>query len=119
MKKTRVSLTEIKGTRPKQSHTSKQKKPTPTNPRIMRKKFSVNLVSTRSVKEQKAKKKTLEEQSVPAKEIDQETSDQSINGIERKTTESTPMPNTVEQEKNIIEFSPIGIKKRQPTHQRQ
>ena len=119
MKKTRVSLIERKGTGPKQSHTSMQKKPTPTNPRIMRKKFSVIMVSTRSVKEQKAKKKTLEEQSVPAKEIDQETSDQSINGIERKTTESTPMPNTVEQEKNIIEFSPIGIKKRQPTHQRQ
>ena len=107
MEKTRVSLTERKGTRHKQSHTSRQKKPTPTNPRIMRKNISVNMVSTRSVKEQKAKKKTLEEQSVPAKETDLETPDQSINGIERKTTESTPMPNTEEQEKNTIEFSQI------------
>ena len=67
MKKTRVSPIERKGTGPKQSHTSMQKKPTPTNPRIMRKNISVNLVSTRSVKEQKAKEKTSEEQSVPAK----------------------------------------------------
>ena len=104
MKKTRVSLTERKGTGPKQSHTSMQKKPTPTNPREMRKKFSVIMVSTRRDKEQKAKEKTLEEQSVPAKDIYLETPDQSINGIERKTMESTPMPNTVEQEKNTIEF---------------
>ena len=54
------------------------------------------MASTRSVKEQKAKKKTLEEQSIPAKETDQETPDQSIDGIERKTTESTPMPNSLE-----------------------
>ena len=38
MKKTRVSLTERKGTGLKQSHTSMQRKPAPTNPRIMRKK---------------------------------------------------------------------------------
>ena len=82
MKKTRVSLTERKGTGPKQSHTAK--KPTQTNPRIMRKNISVNMVSTRSVKEQKAKGKTLEEQSVPAKETDLETPNQSIGAIERK-----------------------------------
>ena len=79
MKKTRVSLTERKGGGPKQSHTSMQKKPAPTNRRIMRKNISVKMVSTRSVKEQKAKEKakekTLEEQSVPAKETDLETPD--------------------------------------------
>ena len=108
MKKTRVSLIERKGTGLKQSHTSMQRKPTPTNPRIRRKNISVNMIGTRSNKEQKPKEKTLEEQSVPVKETNLETPDQSIDGIERKTTESTPMPNTVQQEKNTIEFSPIG-----------
>ena len=99
MKKNRVSLTERKGTDPKQSHTSMQKKPKQTNPRIMRKILSVNMVRARSVKEQKAKEKTLEEQSVPAKKTDLETPDQSTEAIERKTTESTPMPNTVKTRK--------------------
>ena len=66
------------------------------------------MVSSRSIKEQKAKEKTLEEQSVPAEEADLETPDQSIYGVERKTSEPTPLPNTVEQEKNNIEFSPVG-----------
>ena len=66
------------------------------------------MVNTKSVKEQKAKEKTMEEPSVPAKVTELETPDQSIDEIERKTTESTPMPKTVEQEKNTIEFSPIG-----------
>ena len=85
-----------------------QRKPAPTNPRIMRKNFSVNMVSTRSNKEQKVKEKTMEEQSAPGKQTDLETPDQSIDGIEHKTTETTPMPNTVEQEKNTKEFSPMG-----------
>ena len=85
-----------------------QKKPIQTNPITMRKNISVNMVCTRSVKVQKAKEKTLEEKTVPAKETDLETPDQSIDAIERKTTESTPMPNTVEQEKNTIEFSSKG-----------
>ena len=50
----------------------------------------------------------MEEQSIPVKETDLETTDQSIEGIGRRETESTPMPNTEEQEKNTIEFSPIG-----------
>ena len=66
------------------------------------------MVSTRSNKEQKAKEKSMEEQSIPAKETELEKPDQSIDGMERRTTESTPMPNTEEQEKNTIEFSPIG-----------
>ena len=66
------------------------------------------MVGTRSNKEQKPKEKTMEELSVPAKETDLETPHQSIDGMERRTMESTPMPNTVEQEKNTIEFSPKG-----------
>ena len=64
------------------------------------------MVSTRSNKEQKAKEETMEEQSIPAKETELETPDQSIDGIERSEMESTPMPNTEEQEKNTTEFSP-------------
>ena len=43
----------------------------------------------------------------PAIEIDLETPDQSVDEVEKKTTESTPMPNAEEQKKKTIEFSPI------------
>ena len=76
------------------------------------------MVSTRSNKEQKAKEKTMEEQSIPAKETELEAPDQSIDGIERRETESTPMPKTEEQEKDTIEFSPIGNGDEQPTYRR-
>ena len=71
--------------------------------------ISVNLVNTRSVKEQKTKEKAMEEPNLPAREIDLERPDQSIDGVERKTTESTTMSNTEEQEKKTIELSPIDI----------
>ena len=106
MKRNRVSITERNGKGLKQNQTSTQKKPTSTNPRVMRKNTSVNKVSTRSNKEQMAKEKTMEEQSIPAKETELETPDQSLDGMEGRTTESTPMPNTEEQEKNTIEFPP-------------
>ena len=60
MKRNRVSITERKGTGLKQNQTTTQKKPTPINPRVMRNNISVNMVSTRSNKEQKAKEKTIE-----------------------------------------------------------
>ena len=44
---------------------------------------------------------------VPAIEIDLETPDRSVDEVERKTTESTTMPNAEEQEEKTIEFSPI------------
>ena len=108
MKKTRTSLTERKGIGLKQKQTTSQRILTPTNPRVMRKNISVNMVNTRSNKEQKAKEKVTEEPTIPAREIDLETPDQSIDGAERKTTESIPMPNVEEQETKTIEFSPIG-----------
>ena len=107
MKRNRVSITERKGTGLKQNQTITQKKPTSIDPRVMRKNTSGNMVSTRSKKEQKAKK-TIEEQSIPAKETELETPDQIIKGIEHRETETTPMPNIEEQGKNTIEFSPIG-----------
>ena len=108
MKKNRVSITERKGTALKQNQSSTHKKSTPINPRIMRTKISVNSVSTRSNKEQKAKEKTMEEQSIPAKETELATPDQSIDGVDWRTTESTPMPNTEEQGENTKKFSPIS-----------
>ena len=80
---------------------------TKTNTRVMRKSIPVNMVNTRSNKEQKANEKVSEKPTIPAKESDLETPDQSIDGALRKTTESTPMPNVKEQEKKTIEFSPI------------
>ena len=45
---------------------------------------------------------------MPVTETDLETPKQSIDGMERKTTESTPMPIVEQQETKTIEFSPIG-----------
>ena len=73
----------------------------------MRKNFSVNMANTRSAKEHKIKEIAVEGQTVPAIEIDLETPDQSADEVERKTTESTTMPNAEEQEKKTIEFSPM------------
>ena len=49
----------------------------------------------------------MERSTAPAIEIDLETTDQSVDEVQRKTTESTPMPNVEEQEKKTIELSPI------------
>ena len=43
----------------------------------------------------------------PTIEIDLETPDQSVDELEKKTTESTPMPNAEEPNPKPIEFSPI------------
>ena len=73
----------------------------------MRRNFSVNMVNTRSAKEHKTKESTVEGPTVSAIEVDLKTPDQSVDEVERKTTESTPMPNAEEQEKKTIEFSSI------------
>ena len=75
----------------------------------MRKNISVNMVNTRSVKEHQTKESAVERSTVPAIEIDLETPDQSVDEVERKTTESTPMPSAEQQEKKTMEFSPIDI----------
>ena len=65
------------------------------------------MVNTRSSKEHKTKESAVEGPTVPAIETDLETPDQSVDEVERKTPESTPMPNAEEQEKNTIELSSI------------
>ena len=64
------------------------------------------MVNIGRAKEHKTKKCAVQGPTVPAKEIDLETPDQSVDEVRRKTTESTPMPNVEEQEKKMIEFSP-------------
>ena len=49
---------------------------------------------------QKAKEKVTEEPTVPSRETVLETPDQSIDGVERKTTESTPMKNKRRKQKS-------------------
>ena len=65
------------------------------------------MVNTRSAKEHKTKESAVEGPTVLAIEKYLETPDQSVDKVERKTTESTPMPNAEEQEKKTTEFSPI------------
>ena len=79
----------------------------PSDQKVTRKNFSVSMVNTRSAKESKTRVSAEERRTVPAIEIDLETPDQSVDEVERKTTESTPMRNVDEQEKKTIEFWPI------------
>ena len=109
MKRNRVSIVERRATGLKQNQTSSQRKAALSNPKVMRKNITVNMVNTRSVNENKANEKAMEEPTVPARETDLETPDQSIDGVERKSTKSTPMPNAEEQEKKTIEISSIDI----------
>ena len=67
------------------------------------------MVNTRNAKENKSKVSAEEGRTVPATEIDLDTPDQSVDEVERKTTQSTPMPNVEEQEKKTIDFSPTDI----------
>ena len=59
MKRNRLSITERKATGPKQNQTSSQRKATLSNPKVMKKNTSVIMVKTRSVKEHKAKEKSV------------------------------------------------------------
>ena len=65
------------------------------------------MVNTRSPKENKTRGSAEEGRTEPAIEIDLETPDQSVDEVEKKTTESTPMPNAEEKKQKSIEFSPI------------
>ena len=75
MKRNRVSIVERRATGLKQNQTSSQRNATLSNPKVMRKSISVNMVNRRSVKEHKAKEKAIDEPTVPARETDLETPD--------------------------------------------
>ena len=78
MKKTIMSLPERKVVGQKQNQLSTQRKQTPTNPRIMRKNFSVNMVNTRCNKGKKTDEKLVNQKAVPVAEIGLVTPEQSI-----------------------------------------
>ena len=80
---------------------------TSTGPKITKTNFSVNMVSTRSTAENRAKEGTEGERVEPTIEIDLETPDQSVDETRKMATESTPMPNAEEPNQKPIEFSPI------------
>ena len=107
MRRSRVPIAEKRATESKTKHNSSQRKVTTVGPRITRKKFSVSMVNTRSSKENKTKEGAEVKQTEPAIEIDLETPNQSVDEVEKKTTESTPMPNAEEQTQESMEFSPI------------
>ena len=79
----------------------------PSDQKVIRKNFSVSMAYTRSAKESKTRGSAEEGQTEPAIGIDLETPDQCVDEVEKKTTESTPMPNAEEQKQKTMEFSPI------------
>ena len=80
---------------------------TSRGPRKTKDNFSVSMVSTRSGTESKTREDAREKQVEPTIEIDLETPDQSVDEVEKKTTESTPMPHMEDQNPKTVEFSPI------------
>ena len=95
MRRSIVPIAEKRVLELKTNHNSSQRKAMPSDQKVMRKNFSLSMVNTRSAKE--SKKETSADS-----EIDLETPDQSVDEVERKTTESTPMPTVEEQEKKTI-----------------
>ena len=102
MRRSRVKNIRVIGS--KTYHNLSLRKATPSGQRLTRKNFSMSMVNTRSAKENKRKASAEEGQTEPAIEINLETPDQSVEEVEKKTTESTPMPNAEEQMKKMMEF---------------
>ena len=80
---------------------------TSVGPRTTKKNFSVSMVNTRSTRENKTKEGAEGKQVEPTNEIDLETPDQSVDEVEKKTTESAPMQNAEEPNQKSMEFSLI------------
>ena len=107
MRRSRVPIAEIRSTEAKTKYNSSLRKTTSMGPKITKKSFSVNMVSTRSTTENRAKEGTEGERVEPTIEIDLEIPDQSVDETGKMATESTPMPNAEEPNPKPIEFSPI------------
>ena len=107
MRRSRVPVAERRSTESKTKYNSSLHKMTSMDPKVTNRNFSVSMVSTRSNTENKTKVGTKEKQTEPAIEIDLETPDQSVDEVEKRMTESTPMPNAEEPNPKPVEFSPI------------
>ena len=100
-------MAEKRSTESKTNYNSSLRRMTSVGPRVTKKNFSVSMVNTRSNREDKTKDSVEGKQAEPAIEIDLETPNQSVDEVEKKTTESTPMPNAEEPNTKCMEFSPI------------
>ena len=100
MRRSRVPIAEKKVLESKTKHNSSQQKAMPSDQKVIRKNFSVSMVNTRSAKESKTRGSAEEGRTEPAIE-------QSVDEVEKKTTESTPMPSAEEQKEKSMKFSPI------------
>ena len=107
MKRSRVPVAEKRSTESKTRYNSSLRKTASIGPKVTRKNFSVSMVNTRSNTENKTKEGMEGKQAEPAIEIELETLDQSVDEVEKKTTESTPMPNAEEPNPKSMEFSQI------------
>ena len=107
MRRSRVPVAEKRSTEARTKYNSSLHKTTSMGPKVTKKNFSVSMVNTRSTTENKAKEGTEGERVEPTIKIDLETSDQSVDEVGKKTTESTPMPNAEEPNPKPMEFSPI------------
>ena len=65
MRRSRVPIADKRVPESKKIHNSSQRKATISGSKVMRKNFSVNLVNTRSVKEDKTKESAMEGPTVP------------------------------------------------------
>ena len=107
MRRRKVPIAEKRVLESMTKHNSSQRKLIPTDQKVTRKNFLVSMVNTRSAKENKTRGSAEEGRTELAIEIDLETPDQSVDEVEKKTTESTPMANAEEQKQKSMEFSPI------------
>ena len=100
-------MAEKRSTESKTKYNSSLRKTTSMGTKVTKKKFSVSMVNKRSNTENKTKEGTEGKPAEPAIAIDLETPDQSVDEVEKKTTESTPMPNAEEPNPKSVKFSPI------------
>ena len=107
MRRSRVPVLEKRSSGSNTKYNSSLRGTTSRGPSKTKNNFSVSMVSTRSGTESKTREDAREKQVEPTIEIDLETPDQSVDELEKKTTESTPMPNAEEPNPKPIEFSPI------------
>ena len=105
MRRSRVPVAEKRATESETKYNSSLRKLTSVGPRVTKKNFSVSMVNTRSNRENKTKECAEGKQAEPANETDLELPDQSVDEVDKKTTESTP--NAEEPNPKSMEFSPI------------
>ena len=104
MRRSRVPVAEKRSSESKTKNISSLCKTTSMGPKITKKIFSVSMVNTRSNTENKTKEGMEGRRAEPAIEIELEAPDQSVDEMEKKTTESTLMPNAEEQNPKSMEF---------------